>query len=420
MRTHTSPRTDIDDLPANIQDELHYALKIIKRSKMPVVMVWLFGSYSRGDFINRRNVDEHGVISVYNSDLDLLLVVEKEGINYKSIRSLYRSLRDTPYIQTDPHLVFESTEQFDQALREGDFFYVDVIKEGRLLWDGGHPLVETVDLQPRLRRRKAEAYFRDWYRLATGLKNGAEYHYQTGEYPLTLLNLHQMAEHLLHALHLVWSNYKIRTHELEKLTREATAFYSPILQWIDHATLEEVELFQLLEEAYVGVRYKPESFLVSQQQAEALLEKVGSLQRTIYHACLEKLNEFYPEQTGNELPSTAFLDLEHLKTHTLPHAELTLKKKALEHATQQIKEVARLGAVKERELEAALAREEAERQAKEHAFQEKEAALKREEKALRRELKTRKEKEEERLAKEQALQEKERLEALLRERGIDL
>ncbi len=408
-KTQTSPRTDIDDLPTKIQDELHYALKIIKRSKMPVVMVWLFGSYSRGDFINRRNVDEHGVISVYNSDLDLLLIVEQEGLNYKAIRRLYMSLHDTPYVQTDPHLVFENTDNFDQALREGDFFYVDVIKEGRLLWDGGHPLVETVDLQPRLRRRKAEAYFRDWYRLATGLKNGAEYHYQTGEYPLTLLNLHQMAEHLLHALHLVWSNYKIRTHELEKLTREATAFYSPILQWIDHATLEEVELFQLLEDAYVGVRYKPESFRVSQQQAEALLEKVGSLQRTIYHACLEKLNEFYPEQTGDELPPTVFLDLEHLKTHTLPHAELTLKKKALEHATQQIKEVARLGVVKERELEAALKREE-------EARQREEKALKREEKALRRELKTRKEKEQE---LEKALQEKERLEALLRERGID-
>ncbi len=90
--------------------------------------------------------------------------------------------------------------------------------------------------------------------------------------------------------------------------------------WTDHATLEEVELFQLLEAAYVRVRYKPESFMVSQQQAEALLEKVGSLQRTIYHACLEKLNETYPEQTGDELPPTAFLDLEHLKTQTLPHA----------------------------------------------------------------------------------------------------
>ena len=40
-----------------------------------VAMIWLFGSYARGDFINDRRVGKDGVVSEYQSDIDILLVL---------------------------------------------------------------------------------------------------------------------------------------------------------------------------------------------------------------------------------------------------------------------------------------------------------------------------------------------------------
>jgi predicted nucleotidyltransferase len=67
--------------------------------------IWLFGSYARGDYINDRRVDEYGVVSEYNSDVDILVVLRGKDSFKKSkmIKKFVGRVEDSPIIHLPPN-----------------------------------------------------------------------------------------------------------------------------------------------------------------------------------------------------------------------------------------------------------------------------------------------------------------------------
>jgi hypothetical protein len=225
-----APQTHIHDLPDEIQEDLEKLLKRIRHLTTPkLIMVWLYGSYARGDYINSRNVYPDGLVTEYHSDLDILLVMNQAGRNKKQKEKQRHNLRirftEETDIKTKLHILFVEMEVFDKALEEGNYFYEDVLKEGRLLFDRGHPLLPQIgEHDPQRRRRKSEAWFVKFYPVVVGFKRMVEFNYQISDDRLTMLSLHQMSEHLFHVLDLVFTNYKMRSHDLNELLGECGAF----------------------------------------------------------------------------------------------------------------------------------------------------------------------------------------------------
>ena len=72
----------LTQLPTAIRDDLKWIIQLIAESDPihDVIMVWLFGSHARGDFIHARQVNPLGTVTTYDSDIDLLILYQKGEI----------------------------------------------------------------------------------------------------------------------------------------------------------------------------------------------------------------------------------------------------------------------------------------------------------------------------------------------------
>ena len=154
--------TNTDHIPAPVRDDLAFAKQwILDKSSADIAMIWLFGSYARGDFINDRRVDENGVISEYNSDVDVLVVFHGESSSAKErkLTALLGKLQGRAELSAPFHLIHESSDRFNSALQQGEYFYQDIVKEGVVLWDDNFDLASPQELTNPQRRELSIRYF---------------------------------------------------------------------------------------------------------------------------------------------------------------------------------------------------------------------------------------------------------------------
>jgi len=90
---------------------------------------------------------------------------------------------------------------------------------------------------------------------------------------------------------LVFTNYKPKTHDIEKLGRKAASFDPRFLRAFPRATKSEEQAFKLLKKAYIDARYKA-SYRITKKQLEYLAERVKTLQRLTKRICTEKIESF--------------------------------------------------------------------------------------------------------------------------------
>jgi HEPN domain-containing protein len=76
-------------------------------------------------------------------------------------------------------------------------------------------------------------------------------------------------EHLYHALLLVFTGYKPKLHDLEKLGRLTGGFGKELLTIFPSTTEEKRNRFQLLKKAYTEARYEP-AYRIEKEDLEYL------------------------------------------------------------------------------------------------------------------------------------------------------
>ena len=79
-------------------------------------------------------------------------------------------------------------------------------------------------------------------------------HY-TEDYKIAAFDLHQATECFLYASILVFTNYKPKTHDLEKLLRWSASQHPGFVKVFPVSTKEQQRRFKLLRAAYVEARY---------------------------------------------------------------------------------------------------------------------------------------------------------------------
>jgi len=298
-------RTNIDHLPQVQQDELARVVQIlmgefelaISRATQPsrrngkIYKIILFGSYARGDWVDE---PENG----YQSDFDLLIVVSHRDLT--EIADYWyvaedRILRDEA-IGRPVNIIVHSIDEVNQALKRGEYFWVDIVRDGIALYElPQHELTTPRPASPRDALAMAEGYFGTqlgavdrWLKLVD--VSLAEQKYDTEWSKTAAFNLHQATETAYACFLLVRTLYFPRSHNIKFLRSLAEDNEPRLIEAWPRATKLDRRRFELLKRAYVEARYSA-NYEVSPADLEALTSSVRRLRDIVEAVSRERLEE---------------------------------------------------------------------------------------------------------------------------------
>jgi predicted nucleotidyltransferase/HEPN domain-containing protein len=278
-------------LPKQKRDELKRVTEIILDECPTVLMGILFGSHARGDWVEDRHIED-GILHEYMSDFDILVIVRSHKIANSTDTWRRAEARAHRLVHTWTNLIVESIERVNKALARGQYFFRDIKKEGVLLYDSGEfQLARPRKLDPRERRGLARAHFKQWYTSAKVFYLGFGFYLKKRELKHAAFELHQATERFYAAVLLVFTNYKPRIHDLEKLSHIVGGHDPAFLTVFPQATPEQKKCFDLLRRAYVEARYNP-AYKITKAQLEYLAERVRKLQRLTKKICEAKIESY--------------------------------------------------------------------------------------------------------------------------------
>jgi HEPN domain-containing protein/predicted nucleotidyltransferase len=259
-----------------------------------LAMLILFGSYARGDWVDDRYV-EGNVVYSYQSDFDLLVVSEDRAhatvdgearLSDAISRRLLRLGLDRP----SSTVIVEDIEHLNKDLERGDYFYADITKEGVVLFDNGrHALAEAGPVDPAEMRKHVREDFEHWFNSASEFYGYFEYAFEKHEYNNAAFLLHQATERFLSAILLTFARYKPKTHNIEKLDRQASNLHAEFFTVFPRASEQQKRCFGLLKKAYIDARYKRD-YAITKEELDYLAARVRRLQELTKRICEEKIS----------------------------------------------------------------------------------------------------------------------------------
>lgn len=268
-------KTSLGHLPLSKREAISKADALINEFEQ-VSMVFLFGSYARGDYVEDHvGNDEDG--NPYFSDLDICVLVDKGRKARRIERSsnLRRDLRAATGMRVQ--LIAHTVKQFNKSLESGEFFYVDIAKEGIQLSNPGNVIVsQPKNLTEAERQAKAKEDYEFWAGEADSFSSFVDVAMEKEDWRKAAFFLHQAAENYLTAACQVLSGYRPKGHDLAELEDWCAQFDLAFRDIFPKATAEDDRLFELLNKAYVGARYR-KSFTVSREDLDALQARVMTL-----------------------------------------------------------------------------------------------------------------------------------------------
>lgn len=286
-------KTILPELSEIKQHELKALKDILLELHPDLVMIILFGSYARGDWIEEKS--DNGVYFEYQSDYDIF-VVTKTPQQTKRIETNLRSLDDAlrRVIKTPISLIAHSIEYFNKRLGEGQYFFLDVKREGICLYDNKYfALAEARKLNPHDRKYLAQEDFKFWFEKATKFSEGFKFYFAQNDFTMAVFMLHQVTERLYTAVLLVFTRYKPKTHDIGKLSQLVCGLAPQFLTIFPTGSEEEKHRFELLRSAYVDARYKM-AYSITREELLWLEERVKHLRTLTEKQCAEKIASFIP------------------------------------------------------------------------------------------------------------------------------
>ena len=280
-------------LPEHKRDELKLITRIIRQQVPSAHMLILFGSYARGDWVEDTHTEGH-ITYEYISDFDILVLtrLKKTAENHSKQSTVDNLIIRHKAIKTPVSVIYHSVGQVNYRLKEGRYFFSDIKKEGILLYDSGKLKLERIRKpSPAKRKQIAEEEFKQWFKSAKGFYDNFKFNLDKKRYKIAAFELHQATERFYHAILLVFTGYKGKRHNIEKLGRQASGYDTAFLKVFPRATKEQDENFKLLKKAYIDARYKKD-YKITKKQLEYLAGRVRKLQRLTKKICVAKIESF--------------------------------------------------------------------------------------------------------------------------------
>lgn len=282
--------------------------EILACAKDKIAMLILFGSYARGDWV-QDVYREGGIIYSYQSDLDILLVLQKNKyrtIAQRVINDIQQRLKKKGLINystlTTPAtlegvreyirelrvmLIAESIDEINKQLEKGCYFYSDIKREGITLYNNGNfQLAEAKELSWEERRDEAQRYYQNWFKRAQGFLKTTNFTLQENDLSQSAFLLHQATESFYNTILLVFSGYKPKLHDIAELGVRASIYSTELLAVFPLILPEQLIAFELLKSAYIEARYN-DYYSITKEQLLYLIDRVEKLQNLTERICLD-------------------------------------------------------------------------------------------------------------------------------------
>ena len=278
---------DVSHLPQAKQREVKLVTEALTETATIELLI-LFGSHARNDWVEDSYVKD-GITFSYQSDYDFLVIVRKS--KDKRNTSLWHTLETElqSRIATPLTLIVDTIDEVNRRLREGHYFYGDIKREGIVLFDSGnYTLADRKQLSAKEQQTLDRQRYTYWLAKANDFWD-AFAHAQTDQrLNNAAFDLHQVTEALLTAVLLVETEYKPKSHNVEKLLNKVATIRSEFRDVFPRSTPEEQRRFKLLVRAYVDARYEP-SYTISAEQLTALASSVQQLFALTQQSAKERL-----------------------------------------------------------------------------------------------------------------------------------
>lgn len=283
--------TNLSHLPENKQKEIAEILEIIKEEAKPEKVI-LFGSHAGNKWVEDEYVED-GVTFTYISDYDFLVVVKKGEGQEKEHAIISHIENQTNHIKNAVSPIVHDIDYINEGLRFGQYFFTDIIREGVILYDtGSYTFEEPKVLSPAEEKQKAQGYFDIWFPQGSEFLDGARYHESKEHLRVGAFTLHQATECFYNTVLLVFTGYKPKTHNLQKLRNYAKHISTDLSTIFRTPPSDEREfhLFDLLKRGYIDARYKLD-YQITAEELQALVEKVTRMQGIVEKICKERIEE---------------------------------------------------------------------------------------------------------------------------------
>ena len=295
-------KTSLSYLPQIKQDQILLVVDIIKEVANPEKII-LFGSHATGSWVEDQYF-ENGTHYEYISDYDFLIITkdssEKEFVVIDKIVNRTETLFRTPV-----NVIMHDIKYVNEGLEIGQYFFTDIIKEGVILFDTEKDeFAKPRELSNLEKANISRDYYNTWFVDAVDFMDAILLYQKKEKYRKAAFLLHQAAEHFYNCVLLVFTGYKPKTHNLDKLRHYAKHLSQELFSVFPFPVkkTEEYHLFNLLKRGYVDARYKKD-YVITSEEVQKLIEKINEMENVVEKICIEKINSFSEENFNLLHPS---------------------------------------------------------------------------------------------------------------------
>lgn len=281
-------KTSLSYLPQIKQDQILQIVDVIKTVASPEKII-LFGSYATDTWVEDQYF-ENDTHYEYLSDFDILVITnnspEKEFLIIDKIINKTERLFKTP---VNP--IIHDISYVNEGLEIGQYFFTDIVKEGVLLYDQNKAeLAKPRELTSIEMASISQRYYDTWFNDAADFMDAILLYQKKGKLRKAAFLLHQAAEHFYNAILLVFTGYKPKTHNLDKLRHYAKHISMELFMIFPFPAKdkEEEHLFNLIKRGYIDARYK-EDYVITEEEVQKLIDKVNEMERIINVLSLQKI-----------------------------------------------------------------------------------------------------------------------------------
>ncbi|SHM45185.1 HEPN domain-containing protein [Sphingobium sp. YR657] len=296
-------RTDLDHLPPEKQRELERVVRILFEEFEDatknatggtkdgrILKIILYGSYT-GD----RWVDEPHTAKGYQSDYDLLVIVDQKELTdtvaywQKANDRLIREYGITHALRTPVNFIVHTLQEVNDGLAHGRYFFMDLAKDGIALYQSDdRELHRPRPKTPQQSAEMAREYFDEWYGSAGEFYDNFEFNASKKRFKNAAFQLHQAAERLYHCVLLVTTFYTPHVHNLGFLRTQAERLDARLRDVWPIDLRKDRARFEKLKEAYVKARYS-KHYRISEEELTWLGARVEQLGQVVLTICQDRL-----------------------------------------------------------------------------------------------------------------------------------
>lgn len=285
--------TQLPKLPEEKLQEIEAIKQVIVDFVDPDKII-LYGSYAKGKYVEHVYIKD-GIRHFYISDYDLVIIAENFTVKpYELADELEKRIGSRP----DVNFFMYKSAHFNEKLKNGHHFYVPVYNEGVLLYDAKQTELVTpgpIDIN-QIRANSLE-YFDFWIDHAERFYKHALIEFDDVVANKSRSNLavwfsFQSIESIYSALLLIFMGEKPKHHNLIRYRRSVQSISTELNNiFPDVKDSYERNLFDLLNRAYIGAKYKID-YEAPERDVQELLKRVEKMITVAKEVCMERIESY--------------------------------------------------------------------------------------------------------------------------------